>query len=332
MPAQVSRKPGDIQYGGVSSFGYSGTVAHLVLKGAASSSVAASSAVATPSTACMRALFSWRERAHPFAQRLLPAPDGDHLFRSPAEGSMHALVADHIVQNRVVFPGAGYLELARACAEAMRALQSRGALRAVFFLQQLVLESDGLHVECTISAEAGFEVRSGVLYDGALSEAPVHCSGTLATRVVSMPSQADQPLLFSELGSRAADVRALYDGFFKVGLQYGPGYRTLTHAWGGGGRRAAARLRVRPSQDGTHVHPADLDDALCVSALASSGVRETRLPFAVDDALLQAAPSRLLAVRSQRSHCPQPTSHSRCADDVCLCVRRSLNGSMTLTR
>ena len=33
---------------------------------------------------------------------------------------------------------------------------------------------------------------------------------------------------------RAADLVALYDGFSTVGLQYGPGYRTLVQAWSGG--------------------------------------------------------------------------------------------------
>ncbi|MGA1104825.1 MAG: hypothetical protein ACO3T7_14470, partial [Pseudomonadales bacterium] len=34
------------------------------------------------------------------------------LFRSPTIGALHALVADHVVQGRVIFPGAGYLEVA----------------------------------------------------------------------------------------------------------------------------------------------------------------------------------------------------------------------------
>ena len=96
--------------------------------------------------------------------------------------------------------------------------------------------------------------------------------------------------------SRAADVAALYDGFDAVGLQYGPGYRTLVNAWGGPSD-ALARLRARSTHEGTQVHPADLDDALCTSAaMASSDDSETRLPFAVDDALLQGAPGELWAV------------------------------------
>jgi hypothetical protein len=51
------------------------------------------------------------------------------------------------------------------------------------------------------------------------------------------------------------------------------------------------------------VHPADLDDALCTSAVVhSSGDGETRLPFAVDDALLQGSPGVLWAVRSRTWH------------------------------
>ena len=94
-------------------------------------------------------------------------------------------------------------------------------------------------------------------------------------------------------------MAALYDGFDAVGLQYGPGYRTLVSSWGGPSD-ALARLRARSTHEGTQVHPADLDDALCTSvAMASSdGGGETRLPFAVGNALLHGALGELWAVRS----------------------------------
>ena len=54
------------------------------------------------------------------------------------------------------------------------------------------------------------------------------------------------------------------------------------------GAEAVARLRARSAQLGTLVHPADLDAALQLSSLAATaGVVETRLPFAVDEALLR---------------------------------------------
>ena len=108
---------------------------------------------------------------------------------------------------------------------------------------------------------------------------------------------------------RTAEVDALYDMFHSIGLEYGPGYRTLSHLWGGRDNAAAARLRVRTQLQGTQVHPADLDDALCLSALTSGGdgSSETRLPFAVDDALLRGAAGKLWAVRYKPARpWPQP--------------------------
>ena len=110
-----------------------------------------------------------------------------------------------------------------------------------------------------------------------------------------------------------ADVDAMYDGCHSVGLQYGPGYRTITHTWASGGDVASARLRARKVRQATQVHPADLDDALCVGALASSGSSdgETRLPFAVDDALLVGVSGQLWAVSHTASSRPDPSFASR---------------------
>ena len=65
-------------------------------------------------------------------RRLPPLDDAGAIFRSRASHCMD-LVHDHVVQSRVIFPGAGYLELANASASALT------ALRGVFFLQPLAL-------------------------------------------------------------------------------------------------------------------------------------------------------------------------------------------------
>ena len=110
----------------------------------------------------------------------------------------------------------------------------------------------------------------------------------------------------------------MYNGFHAAGLEYGPGYRTLVQAWGGA-INALARLRARSTREGTHVHPADLDDALCTSGVlaSSSGGGETRLPFAVDDALLQGAAGELWAVRRSASTRP---SWPPVLDHLCACL------------
>ena len=238
-----------------------------------------------------RRAFPWRDAPHTLARHTLASSDGSIVFRSPAAGQLHAVVADHVVQGRVIFPGAGYLEMARAAVGA--------ALHDIFFLQPLTVESANLLIECAVF-DGSFEVRSGEA-EAVETALTVHCSGAMTAggkawrRVDHAPMRAP---------SRAVDVGALYDGFDAIGLQYGPGYRTLAQAWGDAST-ALARLRARSTHEGTQVHPADLDDALCTSgAMASSGREgdETRLPFAVDDALLQGAPpGELWAVRALHS-------------------------------
>ena len=235
-------------------------------------------------------IFPWHARRHPFLQFQLHEIDGSHHVRSSVHGALHTLIRYHVVRGRVVFPGAGYLELARAVAS------SAAALHDVFFLLPLAVEAPGLLIECALRAKR-FEVRSSES-DGTLAAAAVHCSGELA--VATVRQHEERSFASGRSPTCAVAVGALYDGFDAVGLQYGPGYRTLARAWTAAGE-ATARLHPRSTHEGTAVHPADLDDALCVSALVASGGgdnTETQLPFAVDGALLQHRTGELWAVRA----------------------------------
>ena len=117
--------------GGVSSFGYSGTIAHASLRHAGGDGAAA--AVRPPLVYRHRS-FQWRDPPHPFVQLVIPSSDAAVVFRSPAAGALHALVADHVVQGRIIFPGTAYLEVARAAAI------TPSALRGVFFLIPLAID------------------------------------------------------------------------------------------------------------------------------------------------------------------------------------------------
>eukprot|EP00966_Prymnesium_polylepis_P188531 4368715-Prymnesium_polylepis.1 len=218
-----------------------------------------------------RRAFHWRDPQHPFVQRRLPASGAAHAFRSPAEGALQTLCADHVVQGRVIFPGAGYLELARAAATGQSALSS------IYFLQPLATETPELLVECLVR-DGRFEIRSGDSDEALSISATSHCSGAHAA--IKDAQRVDQASGCSACVTAAA-AGGLYDSFEATGLQYGPGYRTLVQAWGGTGV-AAARLRLRSTQDDTVVHPADLDDALCAAALTRGEGKTsgTRLPFA----------------------------------------------------
>ena len=270
--------------GGVSSFGYSGTIAHALLQSAphiASSVVGGGAAVRF-----RRRAFAWAEPTHPLLQRRLSAPSGcAALFRSPVAGPLHALMADHVVRGRIIFPGAGYLETARAACSATTSSSAAGAaLNGVFFLQPLALEEGGAAwVECALLDSGTFEVRSG----SGEAVVAVHCSGHRA----AADAAAWRPLGLAAMRERCcnvADTSALYAAFLAMGIDYGPAFRALEAAWECGSE-ATARLRRRSSLAGTQVHPADLDNALQSTALLrrDGSSQETRLPFAVDSVLMR---------------------------------------------
>ena len=248
---------------------------------------------------------------------------GVAIYRVPVEGQVHALVADHIVLGRLVFPATGYLVVAQT---AVNASVRQTTLRSTFFLKPLDLDDQsGIFMECTVDQKS-FQVRSA-----AGADSSVHCSGALINDADSGWQRVDYASMHSRASARAAHVATVYDNLHAQGLEYGPGYRTLGRAWSSF-ETAHARLQARTTQQGTDVHPADLDDALCLDQLLSmrsgAGSAETRLPFVVDDALLQGTTSELWAVRSFESLfriialSNQRVDRCACIDLMLLALRR----------
>ena len=283
--------------GGVSSFGYSGTIAHAVVQASSGSARARGiGAAAVVPYKCR--LHGWRASPHPFAQQLLDGASPP-TFTAPCQGALHATVADHVVHGRVVFPGAGYLEMARAaaCASCHSALGA-AVLHRVYFMQPLLV-SDSLLVACVVDADARrFEISSSLV--DRQEEQTVHCAGD--AEVVDATSRAVEPVAAVAACPRPFDSRVLYAVFCSVGLQYGPAFQALDVMWATrSGAQAAASLRRRSDMQGTQAHPADLDGALQHTALlyaqSASSQGETRLPFSVGEASMKSTPHQLRSVR-----------------------------------
>eukprot|EP00966_Prymnesium_polylepis_P252128 5828741-Prymnesium_polylepis.1 len=131
----------------------------------------------------------------------------------------------------------------------------------------------------------------------------VHCSGTVQGGSEGMWPRLDRPFARVRRPDEIAEVMQLYDFFSSVGLQYGPGFRMLEQAWAGQ-KCALSRLCTRVTPQGTpQAHPADLDGALQLGAFLPAGSEdgETRVPFSVDEARLQAASGELWASIERRS-------------------------------
>ena len=280
---------------GVSSFGCSSTIAHAALQ-LLSDAPLCSQATAPRSSAVsyQRRLFAWSKPIHPLLQRDLSSTTDFAAFRSPIAGTIHALVADHVVQGRVVFSGAANLETARAgCCACVGASTEGAQLRGVFFLQPLVLEltaaTAAVLLDCSRQAGSGaFEVCSGVVEGAQLQGVVTHCTGEVQTPAVTWSLVTSGLEVARGSGALAVNVSAQYQSFDATGLQYGPGYRLLLHVWASNEGLLASLHGKLERTPGVEVHLAELDGALQLTVSMDSGDgSETRLPFAVDDALLQ---------------------------------------------
>jgi acyl transferase domain-containing protein/acyl carrier protein len=294
LPTQQSAAPkcrsaiGGRFTGGVDSFGYSGTIVHAVLHGRP----CRFNGELCGGLHYKKRLFRWCEHVHPLAQQSL-ADEADPRvgFRSRAVGALRDLVADHIVRGRTVFPGAGYLEMARAACGGPDAI-----LQRVFFLRPLLLDdvANTTYIACDVTAEERFDIRTEV-EDG--DESTTHCGGSLEMSLIG--DDRHQPCIpaVKKLCAAAVAVAFIYSGFRSVGLQYGPHFRMLATAYATQAGAGLGRLHRRTRREGTRVHPADLDAALQLTAvLADGAANETRLPFSIGSAALYSACGRLWSV------------------------------------
>eukprot|EP00966_Prymnesium_polylepis_P288642 6667099-Prymnesium_polylepis.1 len=246
--------------GGVSSYGWSGTLAHAVVRGFSADADNTPAPLASGHLIVHRRSFGWMEPQHALLQRRLepaPAPH-DAVFASPSSGAFFREVADHMVQGRVIIPGAGFLEIARAAGCSAAATAERAAaLRNAFFLQPLALDDELLVVECALSGSL-FEVRS-TESDGGSPK--IHCSGTWAlTMTTGSPWHQQTDLARAQL-NKAVSPHAIYDAYHSIGLQYGPSFHTHIQSWASHDC-GAAQLRPFRGLYGSRMHPADVDGAL----------------------------------------------------------------------
>lgn len=205
-------------------------------------------------------------------------------------------LADHRIQDTVVFPAAGYLEMAAQAV--LRLTGGTTAVLADIDLRKALFLPDGEDrtVEVSLSLEnAAFTVASPTGEDG---ERAVHASGIVRTgqrRRTAPP--LDAPAI------RAGSRRHLegpdwYTALAALGYHYGPAFQAVEELWIGADEVLA---RIRPPRAigddaaGHHLHPVLLDACfqtllapLILSAPEDSApATGIRLPLSLDEVALE---------------------------------------------
>ncbi|MFD9085815.1 amino acid adenylation domain-containing protein [Streptomyces prasinus] len=168
-------------------------------------------------------------------------------------------LADHRIQNTVVFPAAGYLEMATQAVKALtggaRATLAGIELRKALFLT----EEEARTVHLSVDPEtADFTVRSTA---GPGAEPVVHARGVLRTGQPLAAGPPLDPASIQRRSGRRLGRTECYAGLAALGYHYGPAFQAIQEVWIGDGEVLA---RVTPPEnvgdaDGHHIHPVLLD-------------------------------------------------------------------------
>jgi 3-oxoacyl-(acyl-carrier-protein) synthase len=255
---------------GLSSFGYSGTIAHICVQNSEiatkgpddKSSQMASSTLLDGLRSGTRASKPLRPQRfkvllhpHPLLHRHKLKYDKDTYCSVVVRDPMFKIFSDYMVAGRVVFPGTGSVEMAIASVyrRAGRVVkQMTVTLSNVQFLRPLVLDrADGsnafVSIQCTISSGGRFEISTdlGCVASGMLTE-----SSSAATA-------RPHPNLEC---TREIDIAQWYAQMYRSGLTHGPGFRTLRRAWRG--PQSAIGIVTSHADAGYYVHPASAEGML----------------------------------------------------------------------
>ncbi|MFD0272687.1 amino acid adenylation domain-containing protein [Kitasatospora sp. NPDC127111] len=259
---------------------------------------------------------------HPLLGRRLAGAEPAWEARLDAEALPY--LEDHRIQGRVLFPAAGYLEMA---VQAVRALTggTDAALTGIELRKALFLPDDGTRaVRLTLSAENGvFTITTGndeiaagndEIAAGNGSRA-VHATGTV--RPSQRRRRPGHRLDVDAVRDRAARHLAgpdCYAALAALGYHYGPAFQGIHEVWIGPGEALAV---VRPTAAiagqgaGHQVHPVLMDaffQTLLTPQLLADGPAGAgpdgaagtgiKLPLAVDEVRLEAVGERPLWVHA----------------------------------
>ncbi|MGY3248909.1 acyl transferase domain-containing protein/acyl carrier protein [Streptomyces sp. TE4109] len=219
---------------------------------------------------------------------------------------------DHRIQSTVVFPAAGYLEMAT---QAVRSLTggTHVVLTDIEFRKALFLpEGEDRAVRLTLSSQnAAFTIASKGQDEGSRA---VHACGVVRS---GQPRPAGPPADTEALRSRARrrlDAEDCYAELAALGYHYGPAFRAIDEVWIGSGE-VLARLRppavIGDDAAGHHIHPVLLDacfqSLLTTQLLDAEGTdtggpeRQTtgiRLPLSIEELHLTPVGDRTIWVHA----------------------------------
>ncbi|ACC40921.1 polyketide synthase Pks7 [Mycobacterium marinum M] len=239
--------------------------------------------------------------AHGLLGAVVERPDsGGVVLTGQLSVALQPWLAGHAVAGTVLFPGAGFVELAiRAGDEVGCAAVEELTLSAPLVLPTV----GGVQLQVVVGPADQSDHRTVEVYsrgDQSLSEWSLHAEGVLAPAAVASVGQLTA---WPPEGATALDLGGVYDRLAARGYEYGPAFRGLQAVWESGDEifaEVALPEDAGAQIGGFGIHPALLDAALHALVLTAEQ-NQTVLPFAWQGVSLHAAGASRCRVRIAQS-------------------------------
>ena len=230
----------------------------------------------------------------------LPA-SGGVVLTGRLSPSVQGWLADHAVSGAVVFPGAGFVELAiRAGDEVGCSVVDELTLLAPLMLRAGDSGLGSVAVQVVVGPPEKLGQRSVSIFSRAVTDAGsgwvCHAEGVLSSG--SVEPSADLTV-WPPAGAVAIDPADGYERLAASGYGYGPAFRGLTAMWARGDE-LFAEVKLPDAAGGVGgfgVHPALLDAALHAVVMANETATEVVLPFSWQGVSLHAAGASAVRAR-----------------------------------
>ncbi|WP_420872415.1 SDR family NAD(P)-dependent oxidoreductase [Mycobacterium shigaense] len=232
---------------------------------------------------------------HPLLGAVVERPDsgGVVLTGSLSVGGAPWL-ADHVVDGVVLFPGAGFVELA------LRAGDEVGCtvVDELTLLAPLVLPTGAAaRVQVVVDAAGASDSRAVWVYSrGAAADSPwvLHAQGALSA---AEPELAADLSVWPPAGATGVEAGDVYEVLAARGYDYGPAFRGVRNIWRRGEEVFADVTAAEGvTLGGFGIHPVVLDAALHAMGVVGDQA-ETMLPFSWQGVCLHAAGASRVRVR-----------------------------------
>ncbi|MCP5006186.1 MAG: hypothetical protein GY941_19930, partial [Planctomycetes bacterium] len=176
---------------------------------------------------------------------------------------------EHKIRGEKVFPGVGYLEMARAAVENASGEKGEGTaihLKNIVWAQPIVVDDPGQKVHIGLYGEDEGQIQYEVYTESDNEEnAVVHSQGVAEFKVKEETPPLDIQELQSQMNERLLSAEDCYQAFKEMGIDYEEGHRVIREIYLGENQvltRVSLPSSLKDTQSEYVLHPSLMDAAL----------------------------------------------------------------------